>query len=421
MLKSTIKLLAVLVVIASISSTFVLPAVVSAGVTRTPAKPSTATSTSATTSTCDTACKAAALLNPKPAAKPACDLRCQAYNLLNPKPAVQITDCNGLAQGIACKGYDLLNPKPAAKPACDFQCQAYNILNPKGTTPRTPANPATPRTPAKPSQPSKPANPATPRTPAKPTIPSKPVNPATPVRPYIPAKPIIKPVNPTRPPYQPAQPCSNGTNRPCTRPVPLLPINPCINGRCPVQPKCSLPHDIDGHWSEIYIRRLCELKVMEGYTDGTFRPNQQITRAELTKMADVAAKIQQDFGCYDDDCGMPFIDTRRTWYIGWVRSAWMRGIVQGVTYNQFRPNDSTTREQATKIILAAFKYQPLSVSYSFFNDVKGWSVGWIELAHQFGIVQGIGNGNFDPYRPVTRGEAAKIIAKTIEFYDTHIR
>jgi len=179
------------------------------------------------------------------------------------------------------------------------------------------------------------------------------------------------------------------------------------------------PIDIDGHWAEIYIRRLYDLCIVEGYSDGTFRPEQSITRAELTKMALYAAGIQPNPGCYDADCGSPFMDLD-AWQGQWIRPAWDRRIVQGYPDGSFRPNQSITREEATKIILSAYGYGPLSTDHSFFNDVSGWSTGWIEQAHQLGIVSGIGNGNFDPQRPITRAEAAKIIAKSIEKEDTKI-
>ena len=193
----------------------------------------------------------------------------------------------------------------------------------------------------------------------------------------------------------------------------------------PVHPgvsKCNghyYPKDIDGHWSEIYVRRLYDLCVLEGYGDGSFRPDQSITRAELTKMALYAHGILPNSGCYDADCGTPFNDLD-SWQGPWIKPAWDKQIVQGYGYNQFRPNQSITRAESVKVVLATFGYEPYTVDKSFFNDVNGWATGWVEKAHQIGVVQGIGNGNFDPDRPVTRAEAAKIIVKTIEYWDTHI-
>jgi hypothetical protein len=192
-----------------------------------------------------------------------------------------------------------------------------------------------------------------------------------------------------------------------------LPHISACNGR-------AYPKDIDGHWAEIYVRRLYDLCIIEGYGDGKFHPNQNITRAELVKMALYAKGIKPNSGCYDSDCGSPFTDLDM-WQGKWIRPAWDKNIVEGYSYNRFRPNKAITRAEAVKIILATYGEDPENTDKSFFNDVSGWSTGWIEKAHELGIVQGIGNGNFDPNRAITRAEAAKIIAKMMEHWDTKIR
>ena len=199
---------------------------------------------------------------------------------------------------------------------------------------------------------------------------------------------------------------------PLPKPVPMPTPSRCRNH--------PYPNDIDGHWSEIYVRRLYDLCILDGYSDGSFRPDQGITRSELVKMALSAAKIPPNPGCYDADCGSPFMDLEM-WQGPWLRAAWDRHIIEGYSADRFAPNRQINRAEAVKIVLAAFGYQPGSVDHSFFNDVSGWATGWIELAHQYGIIQGEGNGNFDPFRRITRAEAAKIIAKTIEYEDTKIR
>ncbi len=180
------------------------------------------------------------------------------------------------------------------------------------------------------------------------------------------------------------------------------------------------PTDINGHWAEIYIRRLYDLCIVEGYaSEGLFKPDQDITRAELVKMALYSKGIQPNTGCYDTDCGSPFMDLEM-WQGQWIRPAWDRHIVQGYSPTQFMPDKAITRAEAVKVILATYGYGPINTTKSYFNDVTGWSVGWIEEAHIIGLVQGVGNGNFDPERPITRAEAAKVIAKMMEYWGTPI-
>lgn len=136
-------------------------------------------------------------------------------------------------------------------------------------------------------------------------------------------------------------------------------------------------------------------------------------------MALYARGIKPDNGCYDNDCGTPFNDLD-SWQGPWIRPAWLKNIVQGYDGDVFRPNRSITRAEAVKVVMKTFDYEAETDSKSFFNDVDDWSIGWIERAHNMGVVQGIGNGNFEPHRAITRAEAAKIIVKTLEYWDTHI-
>ncbi|HLG25497.1 MAG TPA: S-layer homology domain-containing protein [Candidatus Gracilibacteria bacterium] len=180
------------------------------------------------------------------------------------------------------------------------------------------------------------------------------------------------------------------------------------------------PEDIDDHWAEIYVRRLYDLCIIEGYGDGSFKPNRPVTRAELVKMALYSKGIDPIDDCYDADCGSPFKDLDN-WQGPWIRKAWDLGIVQGYDHDSFRPNKPITRAEAVKVVLATYGYDPMNTNDSFFDDVHGWSVGWVERAHEIGMVQGVGNGNFDPNRPITRAESAKVIAKMMEYWDTEIQ
>jgi len=226
-------------------------------------------------------------------------------------------------------------------------------------------------------------------------------------------------------PCPPPAPCGQLNTRPCSdsKQPPVKKPTPPATGKNPGLSRCHnrpYPRDIDGHWAEIYVRRLYDLCIIEGYRDNTFRPDQFVTRVESTKMALLAAKIALIRDCYDADCGTPYTDPDlQMWQGPILRAAFNHHIIDKAP--RFWPNRNITRAEATKVILSAFGYQPLSVTHSFFYDVFGWPIGWVDKAQSLGIVQGIGKGLFDPNRPITRAEAAKIIAKTIEMADTKIQ
>ncbi|HBG15958.1 MAG TPA: hypothetical protein DDW93_04185, partial [Firmicutes bacterium] len=54
----------------------------------------------------------------------------------------------------------------------------------------------------------------------------------------------------------------------------------------------AMPSDIQGHWAEDSISNLVDKGVLNGYPDGSFHPDQSITRAELAKTLAVAYKFQ---------------------------------------------------------------------------------------------------------------------------------
>ncbi|MBD3328864.1 hypothetical protein GF340_06235, partial [Candidatus Peregrinibacteria bacterium] len=175
--------------------------------------------------------------------------------------------------------------------------------------------------------------------------------------------------------------------------------------------KCAgvnYPTDINNHWSEKYIRDLYDQCVTKGYSNGTFRPDNQITRVELLKMA-LSAKGIEPANCYDNDCGTPFLDIQ-AWESGWVKAAYDRGIVKG-NGESFRPNDPVNRAEAVKIILETYGENGLSNDSSSFDDVSGWSTGYIEKAYKIRLINGTGNGKFSPEKSMTRAEASKVLAK----------
>ncbi len=98
-----------------------------------------------------------------------------------------------------------------------------------------------------------------------------------------------------------------------------------------------------GNWFNTAISTLQNAGVLDGYSDGTFRPNAYITRAELVKIAatfyGTAAGMQSHFS-----------DTSSHWANDFIEAARELGIVDGYTDGSFRPNRYVTRAEAMKII-----------------------------------------------------------------------
>jgi hypothetical protein len=166
------------------------------------------------------------------------------------------------------------------------------------------------------------------------------------------------------------------------------------------------------HWASVYINLLADKGLIQGYADDTFRPDNYVTRAELTKMSLTGAGIEPTAGL---DGSFGDLDE---WQKSWVYTAQNLNIVKGYNPRQFDPNRPITRAEALKIMLLAFNTKQTDIDAAAlltipFTDVPAdsWFRGYVAYGYGKGILQGYQNKTFLPGNFITRGEAAKIIAK----------
>ncbi|HPO05491.1 MAG TPA: S-layer homology domain-containing protein, partial [Candidatus Gracilibacteria bacterium] len=99
------------------------------------------------------------------------------------------------------------------------------------------------------------------------------------------------------------------------------------------------------HWSAAYVNTLKKAGIVKGYSDGNFKPNQTINRAEAVKMVTLAAKLSPKRG------SSKFQDVaNEAWYTSYINIAYEKGIVSGKTPTKFEPASPITRGEMAKII-----------------------------------------------------------------------
>lgn len=104
-------------------------------------------------------------------------------------------------------------------------------------------------------------------------------------------------------------------------------------------------NDVDGsRWSNIAISTLVNAGVLNGYGDGTFKPQNPIIRAELVKVAESFEKA------LTGNLPNPFSDISGHWAAPHIISAASRGWIEGYGGNQFRPGNNITRAETMKIV-----------------------------------------------------------------------
>lgn len=177
-------------------------------------------------------------------------------------------------------------------------------------------------------------------------------------------------------------------------------------------PNIFYPTDIGSSPYKDKIRQAYDECLVRGYDDGTFRPQQSLTRAEATKIIVLASGNLAKQGCYDVDCGSPFVDLM-SWQGPWIRAAWDLKIVSGVGPGVFAPNRSITRAEAVALTTKAFKI-PLHVGCydadcganyqrDIFTDiVLMWQGPYLRALADRGVIESAAPGKFFPDVAITR-------------------
>lgn len=148
-----------------------------------------------------------------------------------------------------------------------------------------------------------------------------------------------------------------------------------------------------------------------GYTDGTIRPNNDISRAEV---ATIFFRLLTDEAREQyDKTTSSFSDIKDgAWCCRAVSTLTNMGIIKGYTDGTFRPNKSITRAELATIIA---RFAKLDVNTKTFSDINGhWAQKNIELAAGNGWINGYEDGTFRPNNNITRAETFAMINRVLD-------
>ena len=165
------------------------------------------------------------------------------------------------------------------------------------------------------------------------------------------------------------------------------------------QPPVPLGPFVDEHIS--YVR---------GFPDGSFRPGNSITRAEISmilfRLLDSQAKYQPQANRFGDI-------QANSWYAQAVNYLASRNIVTGFPDGNFHPNAPITRAELTAMMSRFFEMQ--GNGSSRFSDVANahWAIAYINNAHNRGWITGFDDGTFRPNNATSRAEAVTLINRVL--------
>ena len=154
------------------------------------------------------------------------------------------------------------------------------------------------------------------------------------------------------------------------------------------------------------VNTVTALGIINGYTDGSFRPENTVTRAEMAKMMFVLRTGSDDASYYAKDMTDTFADTAGTWSNGYVKYCQAYGIVSGKSSTVFAPNAAVTTAEAAKMLLV---YSGHDVQKDGLTGAQ-WKENALKLADKDGLLVSV---NTKPDDALPRQYAAQMIYNAI--------
>ena len=172
--------------------------------------------------------------------------------------------------------------------------------------------------------------------------------------------------------------------------------------------------DMTSHWAKDYAAKLFKKGIINGFPDGSFQPEKNITRAEFAKMAVSALGLQSKGADLYSDV------TSDSWYYAFVAAATEAKLING-DGNEFLPDRMITRQDAAAILARAIIYKKATLpesaaELSDLNDVADYARDAVKSLCGLGIVTG-DEGAFRPLDSLTRAEASALFVRLCDYLD----
>ncbi len=175
--------------------------------------------------------------------------------------------------------------------------------------------------------------------------------------------------------------------------------------------------DTVGHKDEKYIAEYSSHNLVDGYPDGTFKPDNTITRAETVALL---SKLEL-YAVGNKNVSFSDVD-KASWYYKYVESAVKSGIVKGYEGNIFKPQNNITRFEAFSILsnfVRSESYNSVQLKFSNSNSIPTWVNSAIRNLTASGVIENTSdtiNGN----EYITRSEMIRMLDKVMQIYNFDI-
>ena len=189
--------------------------------------------------------------------------------------------------------------------------------------------------------------------------------------------------------------------------VAVLPVlTPAANNPYAVHAATNFS-DISGHWAKSYIQKAVSLGIVNGYKDGTFRPENNVTRAEFTRMLNTTLGNNGTVKAAFSDV------SSEQWFYEDICKGVAAAFINGYSDGTFGPDNTITRQEAAVLLARIVPSAGASKSLDSYKDA-GMIADWARtsMAKIVGKTYMTGADNaLTPTSPLTRGQAAKIVVE----------
>ena len=173
--------------------------------------------------------------------------------------------------------------------------------------------------------------------------------------------------------------------------------------------------DIAGHRDEAYITEYSAYGLVSGYPDGSFLPDANITRAEVTALINKLELpvVNQNARSFSD---VPSYE----WYYDIIHNAVKSGLVSGYEDNTFQPQKNISRFEAISIVSRMVESEEVSsiqLPYSDKDNIPTWVGDSVKNLYAAGIISTYEGNAISGNAPITRAEMVRMLDKMMRSYD----
>ncbi|GGD85861.1 S-layer homology domain-containing protein [Paenibacillus nasutitermitis] len=190
------------------------------------------------------------------------------------------------------------------------------------------------------------------------------------------------------------------------------------------EPGVSL-NDISKSYAKDEITELVNKGIISGFGDGTFKPAESVTRAQLAKILVLSMNLEQDAA---EAAAFKDVSAGK-WFAGYVGALVKAGITQGTSSTTFSPDKTVSREELAVFFIRAFGWETdakslkLDESLSDMAKVSAWAKPAVSFAYQLGFIKGVaskeGSFRFNPAGIADRQALARLAYEFIVHKETY--